>query len=99
MEQSNRVLAFLLSQGPECPSVFKLDGTPLGGGINSPGLVAMAATAALAADRKFGEPFVTRLWELELPEGHYRYYNGLLMTMALLEVGGRFRVHGPPAGK
>lgn len=99
VEQSNRVLAFLLSQDPSCASVFKLDGTPMGGGVNSPGLTAMAATAALAADRKFGEPFVRRLWELEFPEGRYRYYNGLLQTLALLEVGGRFRVYGPRAEK
>lgn len=99
VEQANRVLAFLLSQGPSCPSLFRLDGTPLGGGINSPGLMAMAATAALAADRRLGEPFVRRLWKMEFPEGRYRYYNGLLMTLALLEVGGHFRIHPPPAGK
>lgn len=97
--QANRVLTFLASQGPNCPSRFKLDGTPLGADVNSPGLMAMAATAALAADRKVGEPFVQRLWEMKIPDGRYRYYNGLLTLLALLEVSGRFRIYAPPAGE
>jgi hypothetical protein len=30
------------------------------------------------------------------PTGVYRYYNGLLYMMALLEWGGRFKIYGPP---
>jgi oligosaccharide reducing-end xylanase len=95
--QANRVLAFLASRGPDCPDRFKLDGTPIGTDVNTPGLLAMAATAALAADRAIGEPFVRRLWEMKLPEGRHRYYDGLLMMLALLEVSGHFRVFPPPA--
>ncbi|PTX91558.1 glycosyl hydrolase family 8 [Opitutus sp. ER46] len=99
IEQSNRVLRFLLSQGPNCPDRFKLDGTPISEDVNSPGLIAMAATAALVADRACGEPFVRQLWELPQPTGRYRYYNGLLTMIALLEVGGQFRIHHPPAAR
>ena len=96
VERSNRVLRFLASQGPSCPDRFKLDGTPVSNNTNSPGLTAMAATAGLAADPDVARPFVARLWELEVPSGHYRYYNGLLYMLALLETGGRFRII-PPA--
>lgn len=93
--QSNRVLTFLAAQGPDLPQHFKLDGTPASPTLNSPGLIAMAATAALAADRPIGEPWVRRLWDMPLPTGRYRYYNGLLTMMALLEVSGNFRIYGP----
>jgi oligosaccharide reducing-end xylanase len=99
VEQANRGLTFLASQGPSCPNRFKLDGKPIDTEVNAPGLFAMAATAALAADRKVGEPFVRRLWETKIPEGRYRYYDGLLTMLALLEVSGHFRIYAPPAGR
>ncbi len=91
--QSNRVLTFLASQGPNCPDRFKIDGTPVSTAVNTPGLVAMAATAALAADRGIGQPFVQRLWDLPVPSGRLRYYDGLLTMLALLEVSGNFRIY------
>jgi oligosaccharide reducing-end xylanase len=94
--QSNRVLGFLASQGADRPDLFRIDGTPIAGPVNAPGLAAMAATAALAADRGIGQPFVERLWSLGIPEGRYRYYNGLLTMLALLEVSGNFRIYSPP---
>lgn len=93
--QSNRVLRFLASHGEQVPDLFRLDGTPLTDSTNAPGLLAMAAVAALAADREVGEPWVRRLWELPLPTGRYRYYNGLLTMLALLQVSGRFQIHAP----
>ena len=95
VERDNRVLRFLASQGPNCPDLFKLDGTPVSTNVNTPGLMAMAATAGLAADPAIARPFVERLWAMETPSGHYRYYNGLLYMMALLEDGGRFRIYSP----
>jgi oligosaccharide reducing-end xylanase len=99
VERGNRVLRFLAAQGPECPDLFKLDGTPVTKGFNATGLFAMAATAGLAADPAVARPFVERLWRMETPSGRYRYYNGLLYMMALLEAGGRFRIYSPlPTG-
>lgn len=92
IEQSNRVLRFLEKQGPEAPNRFTLDGSPRSKTM-SPGMHAMAAVAALAADREVGQPFVQRLWDAKLPEGDYRYYDGLLTMLALLEVSGQFRVY------
>ncbi|MBA4137181.1 MAG: glycoside hydrolase [Opitutus sp.] len=97
VEQSNRVLRFLASHGAQLPDRFKLDGTPVSTDFNTPGLLAMAAVAALAADRDVGEPWVRRLWEAPMPRGRYRYYDGLLTMLALLQVSGNFRVHAPPA--
>jgi oligosaccharide reducing-end xylanase len=96
VEQSNRVLAFLAGQGPRLPNQYALDGTPLSN-LYSPGLPAMAAVAALAADSADGKLFVQRLWKMEIPSGIERYYDGLLYCFALLEVSGRFQIHGPAA--
>lgn len=99
VERSDRVLRFLLTQAPNCPALFKLDGTPLSTDFNSPGLFAMAATAGLAASPEVAKPFVTALWEMQTPSGKYRYYNGLLYMMGLLEAGGRMRIYFPAAAR
>jgi oligosaccharide reducing-end xylanase len=59
----------------------------------------MAATAGLAADPEVARPFVERLWKMEIPSGHYRYYDGVLYMMGLLETGGRFQIYLPAPGK
>jgi oligosaccharide reducing-end xylanase len=95
VERSNRVLSFLASQGMEdYPSLYTVDGEPLGGG-HSTGLVAMAGAAALAADREIGEPFVQALWDQPIPRGTWRYYDGLLYLLALLYAGGQFQIYTP----
>jgi oligosaccharide reducing-end xylanase len=94
VEQSNRVLRFLASQGEAFPDQYSLDGKPLSTDTSA-GLVAMAAVAALAADRELAEPFVHRLWDAPVPDGHWRYYNGLLHMIGLLQVSGRFQIHEP----
>jgi oligosaccharide reducing-end xylanase len=97
VEQSNRVLNFLFSQGfPNYPNQYTLDGEPLSNGHSS-GLAAMAAAAALAADRSVGEPFVEALWEMAIPQGKWRYYDGMLYFLALLYDSGQFQIYPPPA--
>jgi len=96
VEQSNRVLTFLASHGAKIPDQYKVDGTPISTDVNAPGLIAMAASGALAADRSVGEPFVQRLWDQNMPNGRHRYYNGLLTMLGLLEVSGNFRVYDAP---
>ncbi|MFZ5495642.1 MAG: glycosyl hydrolase family 8 [Verrucomicrobiota bacterium] len=95
VEQSNRVLRFLASHGEAIPDRFKIDGTPVSGNTNTAGLMAMAAVAALAADRETGEPWVRRLWAMPMPKGRHRYYDGLLTMLALLQVSGHYRIYGP----
>jgi oligosaccharide reducing-end xylanase len=98
VQQSNRVLTFLSGEGRLNHDLFKLDGTPVGNDPDSPGLIAMAATAGLAADGEIARPFVEKLWRLDVPSGQYRYYNGLLYMLSLLETGGRFKIYAPTTG-
>jgi len=93
VEQSNRVLRFLGAQ-PVRANQFTLDGKPLSTDV-SLGLIAMAAVAGQAADPELARPFVQQLWDAPLPEGKWRYYDGLLYFLGLLEAGGRFRVYAP----
>ncbi len=95
VEQSNRVLSFLLSQGgPEMPNQYTVAGKPLAQD-RSTGLLAMAAVGGLAADREKAEPFVKALWNADIPRGTWRYYDGLLYLMALLHASGNFRIIMP----
>jgi len=95
VEQSNRVLEFLASQGMDAyPNQYALDGTPLSVD-HSTGLVSMAAVAALAADRETGEPFVQALWDTQVPSGTWRYYDGLLYMLGMLHVSGNFKIYTP----
>jgi oligosaccharide reducing-end xylanase len=72
-----------------------LDGKPLSENPSA-GLFAMAAVGALATDKETGRPFVQRLWDMPIPSGHYRYYDGMLYCLALLQVSGRFQIIEPP---
>ena len=94
VERSNRVLRFLTAQGPRYADQFSLDGHPLGEN-HSPGIVAMAAVAGLAADPDLARPFVQALWDAPIPSGQWRYYNGLLHFLAVLQVSGRFQIFPP----
>jgi len=95
VEQSNRVLDFLASQGIDSyPNQYALNGKPLSGD-HSTGLVANAAVAALAADPEKGKPFVQALWDTQVPSGQWRYYDGMLYILALLHVSGNFRIYMP----
>ncbi len=95
VEQSNRVLAFLASQGLDTyPNQFALNGTPLSSD-HSTGLVSMAAVAALAADPETGKPFVQELWEVQIPSGKWRYYDGMLYMLGMLHVSGNFNIYNP----
>jgi len=95
VEQSNRLLSFFTSQGiDDYKAEYLLTGEPQVGHRSS-GLIATNAAAALAADRGIGEPFVQALWDQPMPTGQYRYYDGLLVMLGLLQVSGNFRIYEP----
>jgi oligosaccharide reducing-end xylanase len=94
VEQSNRVLRFLQSQGPAVPNQFTLEGQPLST-TSSTGLTAMAAVAGQAARADLARPFVQQLWDAPIPEGKWRYYDGLLYFLGLLQAGGRWQSFAP----
>jgi oligosaccharide reducing-end xylanase len=95
VEQANRMLDFFASQGMDSyPNQYEIDGKPLTSERSS-GLIATNAVAALAADPQKGKPFVEALWEQSIPTGKYRYYDGLLIMLALLQDSGNFRIYKP----
>jgi oligosaccharide reducing-end xylanase len=94
-QESNRVLTFLYSQGPDsCPNKYSLDGKALLSD-HSTGLTAMAAVAALAANEEIGKPFVEALWNAQIPSGRWRYYDGMLYLLGMLHTSGEFRIYLP----
>lgn len=93
--QSNRVLRFLTDKPEPLVNRYTLDGRPFDKDPSS-GLLAMAAAAGVAADPELAKPFVARLWDAPVPTGKWRYYNGLLHMLALLQVSGRFQIHDAP---
>ena len=93
IEQSNRLLNFFYSHGIEkYPNQYTLDGKPLSTD-RSPGLISMNAVAALASTNENRIEFVEELWNLPIPTGTWRYYDGILYLMAMLQVSGNFKIY------
>jgi oligosaccharide reducing-end xylanase len=94
-EQSDRWLNFFAAQGVDrYVNQYTLDGKPLSQD-RSPGLIAMNAVATLAATTDKRKDFVSALWELEPSSGQYRYYDGMLHLLGLLQVSGKFQAWSP----
>ncbi len=93
--ECNKLLDFFRGQGiNDYGSQYTLDGKRLGKD-HSTGLVAMNAVAALASTNADRKEFVKALWDAKIPSGLYRYYDGMLYMMAMLQVSGNFRIYGP----
>jgi oligosaccharide reducing-end xylanase len=98
-EQSNRLLDFFRSLGMDkYPNQYAIDGKPLSSERSS-ALIAMNATAGLAADPEKSKDFVQALWDLEIPSGQWRYYDGLLYFLSLLQASGNYRIYSPDMPK
>ncbi len=94
---SDRLQAFFESQGVHYGNQFTLDGRPLSMD-HSDGLTAMNAVVSLAATQPRARGFVEALWNMPVPSGEWRYYDGMLYMLALLHCGGEFRIWGPGGG-
>jgi oligosaccharide reducing-end xylanase len=90
--EADTLQAFLIRQGiQDYPSTYALNGTALLKS-HSVGLVAVNAVASLAAtDRNVASAFVAELWNAAIPRNQWRYYNGMLVFLSLLQVSGRYR--------
>jgi oligosaccharide reducing-end xylanase len=94
IEQTDRMLAFFYDLGiGKYPNRFTIDGTVNGSPQRSSGLIAMNATAALAASTDTKWEFIEEFWNTPIPSGRYRYYDGLLYFMALLNLSGNFQIY------
>ena len=95
IDQSNRLLKFFHNQGiGTYGNLYTLEGENFGKD-HSPGLVAMNAVAALAATYQNKKEFIEELWNLPVPEGPGRYYDGMLYMLGMLQVSGNFRIYHP----
>ncbi|HMK37935.1 MAG TPA: glycosyl hydrolase family 8, partial [Bacteroidota bacterium] len=96
--RSNLLLGFFRSEGiGKYGNQYALTGKKLSGD-HSAGLVAANAVAALSSTRPDRRDFVEEFWNAPVPAGHYRYYDGMLYMLAMLQVSGNFRIYDP-AGK
>ena len=94
--QTNRYLSFFHNLGiGQYNSQFQIDGTPVGNQHRSGGLIAMNAVATLASDDIIAWEFIEEFWNTPTPTGQYRYYDGLLQLMALLQLSGNFQIYSP----
>ena len=93
VEQSNRLLNFFYSKGVNnYGNNFSLDGKQLSND-HSTGLVAMNAAACIASTNDNRKDFTTDLWNAKIPTGKYRYYDGVLYMLGMLQVSGNFRIY------
>ena len=91
--ECNRLLDFFSSQGINAyGNQYTLRGKELGKD-HSTGLVAMNAVAAFAATNENRKDFVEALWNARVPTGFYRYYDGMLYMLGMLQVSGNFRIY------
>lgn len=96
VEQTDRYLTFFHNLGiGSYTSRFRIDGTPVNPQHRSTGLIAMNAVAALASSTEIRWDFVEEFWNTPIPTGQYRYYDGLLYFMALLQLSGNFQIYEP----
>jgi endo-1,4-beta-D-glucanase Y len=94
---SKKLHAFFTSKGPNYPSIYKLDGTENNsfGTFHSAGLVGCNAVGALASDNIITWNFIDDLYNINQPDGLYRYYDGMLYMLSLLHVSGNFKAYIP----
>ncbi len=93
VDQSNRLLDFFHSQGTtEYGNQYSLDGKKLSDD-HSRGLVAMNAVACLASTNENRKEFLEDFWNARIPTGLYRYYDGILYVLGMLQVSGNFRIY------
>jgi oligosaccharide reducing-end xylanase len=98
IEQNNRWLEFFASEGLDAyVNQYKLDGERLSSGRSS-GLIAINAAACLASTHPKRKEFVQALWNMPVPDGMFRYYDGMLYMLALLQVSGNFKIYQPNGG-
>ena len=102
-ELSDRIQKFFESQGiDKYGPVYSLDGKDLGAtpGLthedHPAGLAGTNAVASLAAtDQARAKKFTEALWNMPIPSGQNRYYDGMLYLMSLMHLSGEFRIWAP----
>ena len=92
---TDRYLTFFKNQGTSYKNHYDWNGANAGGD-HSTGLVACNAVASLSTtNTTLATPFVQEFWNVGIPTGTYRYYDGMLYMLGLLNVSGNFKVWKP----
>ena len=94
---ANRLQKFFKEQGMKTyASLYYLDGKPYEGDkFQAGGIVAMNAMASLAADHSNSWDFVQALWDAQIPQGQWRYYDGSLYMFGMLALSGNYNIYCP----
>ncbi len=93
---SDCIQAFFQGQGlTSYGGHYNINGTNLGGASHTSGLVAMNATASLAATNSRAWSYLDDMFNMSPVVGS-RYYDGLLYMLGLLHLSGNFRAYGGP---
>lgn len=91
----NRIHNFFTSQGVDSyGSEYSLVGRKLNSD-HSPGLVACNATGALASNQTVAWDFIDDFFQIGIPSGKYRYYDGMLYFMNYLNLSGNYKIYKP----
>lgn len=94
VDECNRLLQFFVGKGiKEYGRIFSLDGGETVDPARDPSLVVTNGAAASIATVTQAQAFVAEVWNMPTPTGTARYYTGILDLMALLILGGQFRVY------
>ena len=93
---SDRIQAFLAGQGIDrFADRYTLDGQPLST-RHSPGMVATTAVGSFAATPgSNSKAFLQALWDMPVPSGEQRYFDGMLYLMSMMHCAGEFRIIEP----
>ncbi len=94
---AERLQTFFTSKGVESyGALYELNGDPYENNKDhSPGLVAMNAIGSLASRNAQSWAFVQDLWNMPIPRGKYRYYDGSLYMFGMLAASGNYKVYCP----
>lgn len=94
-EKLDSLLLFLSGMGSSYNSQYEQDGTPLESTWESGGFYAMNGVAPLGATVNESWDFINKLWGMSVPAGQYRYYDGMLYMLAMLNASGEYKIWKP----
>lgn len=93
LTQSNRWLKFFSDQSGSYGSIYEVDGSIINSG-SSEALVAMNGVAAMASSNDDAAKYINAVWNMPIPSGQWRYYNGLLYMLSVLNLSGNYQMYG-----
>ena len=72
---------------------YNLDGTVIDSNNASPALISVNGDSALIASNSNRAAFIKAVWDLSMPTGNARYFDGLMYLLSLLMLSGEYRVY------